>query len=150
MADNKKIILTGDRPTGKLHIGHYVGSLKRRVELQDSGLYDKTFVFIADAQALTDNIDMSTPGGRFQLQVFAAFAELERSLIAERCTAGRIEARKRGVRFGPKNKDAILGKAKEVIRLYKLGLKVKDIQRIMGIRSNKTVYNYLKLESKIS
>lgn len=101
-------------------------------------------------KSLTDNIDLSTPGGRFQLQVFAAFAELERSLIAERCTAGRIEARKRGVRFGPKNKDAILGKAKEVIRLYKLGLKVKDIQRIMGIRSNKTVYNYLKLESKIS
>ena len=57
MAENKKIILTGDRPTGKLHIGHYVGSLKRRVELQNSGLYDNTFVFIADAQALTDNID---------------------------------------------------------------------------------------------
>ena len=57
MAENKKIILTGDRPTGKLHIGHYVGSLKRRVELQNSGLNDKTFVFIADAQALTDNID---------------------------------------------------------------------------------------------
>ena len=57
MAENKKIILTGDRPTGKLHIGHYVGSLKRRVELQNSGLYDETFVFIADAQALTDNID---------------------------------------------------------------------------------------------
>ena len=51
MADNKKIILTGDRPTGKLHIGHYVGSLKRRVELQDSGLYDKTFVFIAFQQS---------------------------------------------------------------------------------------------------
>ena len=53
----EKIILTGDRPTGKLHIGHYVGSLKRRVELQNSGAYDKTFIFIADAQALTDNID---------------------------------------------------------------------------------------------
>ena len=52
-----KIILTGDRPTGKLHIGHYVGSLKRRVELQNSGLYDTTFVFIADAQAVTDNIE---------------------------------------------------------------------------------------------
>src|SRR5574344_731709 len=52
-----KIILTGDRPTGKLHIGHYVGSLKRRVELQNAGQYDKTFIFIADAQALTDNID---------------------------------------------------------------------------------------------
>ena len=53
----EKIILTGDRPTGRLHIGHYVGSLKRRVELQTSGLYDKTFIFIADAQALTDNIE---------------------------------------------------------------------------------------------
>lgn len=53
----EKIILTGDRPTGRLHIGHYVGSLKRRVELQNSGLYDNTFIFIADAQALTDNIE---------------------------------------------------------------------------------------------
>lgn len=53
----EKIILTGDRPTGRLHIGHYVGSLKRRVELQDAGDYSKMFVFIADAQALTDNID---------------------------------------------------------------------------------------------
>ena len=53
----QKIILTGDRPTGPLHIGHYVGSLRRRVELQDSGLYDRIFVFEADAQALTDNID---------------------------------------------------------------------------------------------
>ena len=52
-----KIILTGDRPTGKLHLGHYVGSLKRRVELQNSGEYDKIFIMIADAQALTDNAD---------------------------------------------------------------------------------------------
>ena len=52
-----KIILTGDRPTGRLHIGHYVGSLRRRVELQNSGEYDKTYIMIADAQALTDNID---------------------------------------------------------------------------------------------
>ena len=52
-----KIILTGDRPTGRLHVGHYVGSLKRRVELQNSGKYDKTFIMIADAQALTDNIE---------------------------------------------------------------------------------------------
>ena len=50
----EKIILTADRPTGKLHIGHYVGSLKRRVELQNSNLYDKIFIMIADAQALTD------------------------------------------------------------------------------------------------
>lgn len=53
----EKIILTGDRPTGKLHLGHYVGSLRRRVELQNSGEYDKIFVMIADAQALTDNAD---------------------------------------------------------------------------------------------
>ncbi len=52
-----KIILTGDRPTGKLHVGHYVGSLKRRVELQNSGEFDKVFIMIADAQALTDNAD---------------------------------------------------------------------------------------------
>ena len=51
------VILTGDRPTGRLHIGHYVGSLKRRVELQNEGDFKKMFVFIADAQALTDNID---------------------------------------------------------------------------------------------
>ena len=52
-----KIILTGDRPTGRLHIGHYAGSLKRRVELQNSGEYEKTYIMIADAQALTDNAD---------------------------------------------------------------------------------------------
>ena len=52
-----KIILTGDRPTGRLHVGHYVGSLKRRVELQNSGEFDKIFIMIADAQALTDNAD---------------------------------------------------------------------------------------------
>ncbi len=51
------IILTGDRPTGRLHVGHYVGSLKRRVELQNTGKYDDIFVMIADAQALTDNAD---------------------------------------------------------------------------------------------
>ena len=50
-----KVILTGDRPTGKLHLGHYVGSLRRRVELQNAGDYDRMFVFMADVQALTDN-----------------------------------------------------------------------------------------------
>ena len=53
----KKTILTGDRPTGKLHLGHYVGSLRRRVELQNAGDYDRMFVFMADVQALTDNAD---------------------------------------------------------------------------------------------
>lgn len=52
-----KVILTGDRPTGKLHVGHYVGSLRRRVELQNSGDYDEIYIMIADAQALTDNAD---------------------------------------------------------------------------------------------
>lgn len=52
-----KIILTGDRPTGKLHLGHYVGSLRRRVQLQDSGDFERMFVFMADVQALTDNAD---------------------------------------------------------------------------------------------
>lgn len=59
-----KIILTGDRPTGRLHVGHYVGSLRRRVELQNSGEYDKTFIMIADAQALTDNIENPRRYGR--------------------------------------------------------------------------------------
>ena len=53
----ENIILTGDRPTGRLHLGHYVGSLRRRVELQNSGEFDKIFIMIADAQALTDNFD---------------------------------------------------------------------------------------------
>lgn len=55
--NNEKIILTGDRPTGRLHIGHYVGSLRRRVELQNSGEFRKIFIFMADAQALTDNME---------------------------------------------------------------------------------------------
>ena len=53
----QQIILTGDRPTGRLHVGHYVGSLRRRVELQNSGKFDKIYIMIADAQALTDNAD---------------------------------------------------------------------------------------------
>ena len=52
-----KIILTGDRPTGKLHVGHYVGSLKERVRLQESGEFDEIYIMIADAQALTDNAE---------------------------------------------------------------------------------------------
>lgn len=52
-----KVILTGDRPTGKLHLGHYIGSLRRRVQLQQEGDFDRMFVFMADVQALTDNAD---------------------------------------------------------------------------------------------
>lgn len=55
--DKEKIILTGDRPTGRLHVGHYAGSLRQRVALQNSGEYEKIFIMIADAQALTDNIE---------------------------------------------------------------------------------------------
>ena len=51
----KQVILTGDRPTGRLHVGHYVGSLKERVRLQNSGKFDEIYIMIADAQALTDN-----------------------------------------------------------------------------------------------
>ena len=54
---DRQIILTGDRPTGRLHLGHYVGSLKRRVELQNSGKFDAVNILIADDQALTDNAD---------------------------------------------------------------------------------------------
>ena len=57
MENRPQIILTGDRPTGKLHVGHYAGSLKRRVELQNSGKFDEIYIMIADAQALTDNAD---------------------------------------------------------------------------------------------
>ena len=53
----KNVILTGDRPTGRLHLGHYVGSLKRRVELQNSGKFDEIYIEIADSQAITDNFD---------------------------------------------------------------------------------------------
>ena len=53
----KQIILTGDRPTGNLHVGHYVGSLAERVKLQNSGKYDEIYIMIADAQALTDNAE---------------------------------------------------------------------------------------------
>ena len=53
----KQVILTGDRPTGRLHVGHYVGSLKERVRLQNSGDFDEIYIMIADAQALTDNAE---------------------------------------------------------------------------------------------
>ena len=53
----KNIILTGDRPTGNLHLGHYIGSLQKRIELQNEGNYDKYYIMIADTQALTDNAD---------------------------------------------------------------------------------------------
>ena len=80
----QKIILTGDRPTGRLHIGHYVGSLRRRVELQNAGNYDRMFVFIADAQALTDNMD--TPEKVRQNVIEVALDYLACGLDPARCT----------------------------------------------------------------
>ena len=80
----EKIILTGDRPTGRLHVGHYVGSLKRRVELQNSGEYDKIFIMIADAQALTDNAD--NPEKIRQNIIEVALDYLSCGLDSEKCT----------------------------------------------------------------
>ncbi len=78
-----KIILTGDRPTGRLHLGHYVGSLKRRVELQNSGEFDKIFIMIADAQALTDNAD--NPEKVRQNIIEVALDYLSAGLDPEKC-----------------------------------------------------------------
>lgn len=79
-----KIILTGDRPTGKLHVGHYVGSLRRRVQLQNENDYDKMFVFMADVQALTDNAD--NPEKIRQNIVEVALDYLSAGLDPARCT----------------------------------------------------------------
>ena len=80
----KKVILTGDRPTGKLHLGHYVGSLRRRVELQNAGGYDQMFVFMADVQALTDNAD--NPEKLRQSIVNVALDWMSAGLDPEKCT----------------------------------------------------------------
>ena len=79
-----KIILTGDRPTGKLHLGHYIGSLRRRVELQNAGDYEKMFVFMADVQALTDNAD--NPEKIRQNIIEVALDYLAAGLDPEKCT----------------------------------------------------------------
>ncbi|MGN0158397.1 MAG: tryptophan--tRNA ligase [Brotaphodocola sp.] len=79
-----KIILTGDRPTGRLHVGHYVGSLRRRVELQNSGEFDKIFIMIADAQALTDNFE--NPGKVRQNILEVALDYLSAGLDPKRST----------------------------------------------------------------
>ena len=78
-----KVILTGDRPTGKLHLGHYVGSLRRRVELQNAGAYEKMFVFMADVQALTDNAD--NPEKIRQNIIEVALDYLSAGLDPEKC-----------------------------------------------------------------
>ena len=80
----KKVILTGDRPTGKLHLGHYVGSLRRRVELQNAGDYERMFVFMADVQALTDNAE--NPEKLRQSIVNVALDWLSAGLDPAKCT----------------------------------------------------------------
>ena len=79
-----KVILTGDRPTGRLHLGHYVGSLRRRVELQNKGDFDRMFVFMADVQALTDNA--SNPDKIRDNIVNVALDYLSAGLDPEKCT----------------------------------------------------------------
>ena len=79
-----KVILTGDRPTGKLHLGHYVGSLRRRVQLQNAGDYERMFVFMADVQALTDNAD--NPEKIRQNIIEVALDYLAAGLDPEKCT----------------------------------------------------------------
>ena len=79
-----KVILTGDRPTGKLHLGHYVGSLRRRVQLQNQGDFDRMFVFMADVQALTDNAD--NPEKIRQNIIEVALDYLAAGLDPEKCT----------------------------------------------------------------
>ena len=79
-----KVILTGDRPTGKLHLGHYVGSLRRRVELQNEGNYDRMLVFMADVQALTDNAD--NPEKIRQNIIEVALDYLSAGLDPQKCT----------------------------------------------------------------
>ncbi len=79
-----KVILTGDRPTGKLHLGHYIGSLRRRVQLQNEGDYDRMFVFMADVQALTDNAE--NPEKIRQNIIEVALDYLAAGLDPEKCT----------------------------------------------------------------
>ena len=79
-----KVILTGDRPTGRLHVGHYVGSLRRRVQLQNEGDYDRMFVFMADVQALTDNAE--NPEKIRQNIIEVALDYLAAGVDPEKCT----------------------------------------------------------------
>ena len=94
----KQVILTGDRPTGRLHVGHYVGSLKERVKLQNSGDYDEVYIMIADAQALTDNAEHPEKVRQNIIQValdyLACGIDPERAyiLLYESCYSGTCTA----------------------------------------------------------
>lgn len=95
--------------------------------------------------SIEDKIDNSTPSGRLVMNVFASLAEFERDLIIERTTAGRVAAKKRGVKFGRHHVDKS-PKAKSVLALYKEGLTVKEIMQNLNIKSSSTVYRFLRME----
>lgn len=98
--------------------------------------------------SLQDNLDTSTPVGRFTMQILASLAEYNRNLILEGCKAGIEAAKKRGVKFGRKEGVKLEKPQKNaVITMYKSGTSVKDIKSITGIKSIQTIYNYLKEEN---
>lgn len=119
-----KIMLTGDRPTGKLHIGHYVGSLRQRVEIQDSGEFKKLFVMLADAQALTDNAD--DPG------------KVRRSVM--QCTLDYLS-----VGIDP-DKTSILIQS-EIPQLHELTMYYMNLVTVARVQRNPTVKNEIKLRN---
>ena len=94
--------------------------------------------------SIKDNIDASTSGGKLVMHIFASLAEFERDMIADRCQAGRQEARKRGTKFGRKP-GVPSDKVKACAALYKEGLSVRALQEQLGMRSKSTVYVYLKM-----
>lgn len=96
--------------------------------------------------SIKDNVDASSPSGRLMVHIFASLAEFERDLIIERCQSGRLEAKKKGVKFG-RPKICKGSKTKACAALYKENLPISDIMSQLGIKSKATVYKYLKMES---
>jgi DNA invertase Pin-like site-specific DNA recombinase len=92
--------------------------------------------------SIKDNIDATTSSGKFMMNVFASLAEFERSLIVERCQAGRREARLKGKKFG-RPKGLPSARVDSCCALYKAGIPIEDIQRQLGIKSKSTLYRYL-------
>ena len=113
----KKIILTGDRPTGRLHVGHYVGSLKRRVELQNSGEFDDIFIMIADAQALTDNADNPEKVRQNIIEVALDYLSCGLDPAKSTCPAETIWSTARPVRIGTYRGRATVIKARSRDRI---------------------------------
>lgn len=114
-------------------------SLKNLVEIIES-LNERGIGLIS----IKDNIDASTSGGKLVMHIFASLAEFERDMIADRCQAGRQEAKKRGTKFGRKP-GVPTDKVKACAALYKEGLTIRALQEQLGIKSKSTVYTYLKM-----